>query len=440
MKKALQLTCLLVTISFFAMSQGYITLYTDCDYRGTASKLYPGRYSLSNTSVKTNSVSSIRVPSGLKVVLYSSYNPGEGEKTRYTSDINCLPSNWNDRANSVLIELDNTGGNSGYNSNNGGYNTNNNNNNNYNNNNYDRNAVTIYADCNYGGRMLSISDGNYNDDNLGDVANDNISSIRIPKGYSVIAFSNKNWGGSSRTFTSDISCLSYDWNNKISSLRVVRGSSNGGYYENNYNVNEVTFYSDCNFSGKNRSLAPGVHTAAGLNPVGNDNISSIRIPSGYKVRVYMDNDRKGASREFTRDVSCLSSDWNDNISSIEISSRNGGYQSNYNDYGNNSGNYNYNSNNSNYNRSGNDNYGITMYKDSYLNGDRRSFGEGTYNLRDDDPLLANISSIRVEDGYVVEIYDDYDLRGKRLTVTHSALGLNIFGFNDKVRSFRVRRL
>jgi hypothetical protein len=81
-----------------------------------------------------------------------------------------------------------------------------------------------------------------------------------------------------------------------------------------------------------------------------------------------------------------------------------------------------------------------MYKDTYFNGDRRSFGEGTYNLRDGDPLLASISSIRVEDGYLVEIYDDYDTRGKRLTVTHSALGLNIFGFNDKVRSFRVRRL
>jgi hypothetical protein len=81
-----------------------------------------------------------------------------------------------------------------------------------------------------------------------------------------------------------------------------------------------------------------------------------------------------------------------------------------------------------------------MYTNTFFNGDRRSFGVGVYNLREGDPLLANISSIRVEDGFTVEVYDDYDMRGKKLTVTHNAFGLKIFGFENNIRSFRVRRL
>lgn len=138
MKQFLLVFLVMFTGALTAFSQDYVTLYADCNYRGNASKLYPGRYSLSSQNVGQNSLSSIRVPYGFKVVIYDADQPGQGNKTRYTSDISCLPGEWNDRAASVVVERDGD----------------NNNNNDYNNSDYaSRNdGVIVFEDCHYGGR------------------------------------------------------------------------------------------------------------------------------------------------------------------------------------------------------------------------------------------------------------------------------------------------
>ena len=106
MKRFLLVFLMIFSGAVNAFSQDYVTLYSDCNYRGKASKLYPGRYSLSSQNVGRNSVSSMRVPYGFKVVVYDADEPGQGSKTRYTSDMSCLGGDWNDRAASVVVERD----------------------------------------------------------------------------------------------------------------------------------------------------------------------------------------------------------------------------------------------------------------------------------------------------------------------------------------------
>jgi hypothetical protein len=59
--------------------------------------------------------------------------------------------------------------------------------------------------------------------------------------------------------------------------------------------------------------------------IGNDKISSIRVPSGLQITVWEHGDFKGASRTWSRDVECLKNErmstkksWNDQVSSFEV--------------------------------------------------------------------------------------------------------------------------
>jgi hypothetical protein len=85
---------------------------------------------------------------------------------------------------------------------------------------------------------------------------------------------------------------------------------------------KVTVYQGCSYGGSwNVQLGIGTYTLSQLQALGfvNDDASSIRVPSGLKIQVYEDNNFAGASATYTSDQSCLSSTWNDEISSIKVS-------------------------------------------------------------------------------------------------------------------------
>lgn len=408
---------LIFTISASAFAQDYVTLYADCDFRGAAAKLYPGRYSLNSTSVGRSRLSSMRIPYGFKVVIYDSDEPGNGSKTRFSSDVNCLPRDWNDRAGSVVIERENNNSGGGY-GNSGG--------------NYNGSGVVIFADCNFRGGSRTYGPGAYNTDQLAGVGNDKVSSIQVPAGWQVIVYADANWGGASRTYYSTVNCLENSWNDRISSMRIYSNSGNQGNWNpgnNNNNGYEdypsgndgITLFEDCYFSGRHSYLRPGRYDTREMG-IGNDRISSIKIPSGYSVTVYGDGGFNGGRRYFTRDVNCLASDWNDKISSIEVSRGSGS------DYDQNHG--------SNY---GNENLGVTFYEKTWFSGHSRSYGTGSYNFDGYDNLDRNASSIKIETGYTLTVWDEPGYRGNRRTFTGSSGNLNLDGWNDKIRSFSIRR-
>lgn len=83
---------------------------------------------------------------------------------------------------------------------------------------------------------------------------------------------------------------------------------------------EVKVYRDCNYQ-KSVILAPGSYTTNNLQVLGmtNDNISSIKVPTGRSITLYQNDNFSGDSITFTNNRSCLTTDsWNDKASSLRV--------------------------------------------------------------------------------------------------------------------------
>jgi len=74
----------------------------------------------------------------------------------------------------------------------------------------DNNRVIIYNECNFGGKALELTQGNYGDAWLADRGyNDNVFSILIPEGMQVTAYKDAMWGGFQSefgTYRSNVLC------------------------------------------------------------------------------------------------------------------------------------------------------------------------------------------------------------------------------------------
>jgi hypothetical protein len=153
----------------------------------------------------------------------------------------------------------------------------------------------------------------------------------------------------------------------------------------------------------------------------------MRIPRGFRVIAFENDDFKGNRRTFTGDQYCLDGQWNDKISSIVVEGP-GGSSNNYN-------------NNADYfqqNQSYNNYSGVTVYLDSWYRGDHVVFNTGYHDLRNGN-IQGNISSLSVQSGYRITVYDDFNFRGRSQTFTSSVANLSTFGWNDRIRSVIVSR-
>ncbi len=113
-------------------------------------------------------------------------------------------------------------------------------------------------------------------------------------------------------------CGKSNYNNNYNNNNY-NNSYNNNRYDNDYNSNRsdmVVVYRDANFRGQSSNLSMGYHDFDDLG-VGNDRISSIRVPRGFSVTVYADANYRGRSRTYTNDVDNLE-DFNDKVSSILI--------------------------------------------------------------------------------------------------------------------------
>jgi hypothetical protein len=413
---------LLFTTAFLAGYSQYVTLYRDCNYRGISRTFTPGRYNLDQAGFGANQLSSIRVPYGLKVVMYDTPEPGQGRKIRLTSDNNCFGSDWNDRVQSIVVEADNTGDGGG------------------NNPQYPTQQPTypaygtgaqviIYENCGMSGTSVPLVPGRYDSRAMG-LRNDAISSLRVPKGYSVIVYKEGGFRGESMTFYANVYCLDGRMNDQISSI-IVNGpggnnNSQPSYPENNYPSarDKVTIYDQCSYGGQSVPLSPGRYNynAMGLQ---NDRISSLRVPRGFRVIAFVAKDYQGQSRSFSYDESCLDGEWNNNISYIIVEGPGG----------NNSGSYNpppsYNPPSTSY-------AGVTVYVASWFRGEHAIYNEGRHDLRNAS-VRNNISSLAIQPGYSVTVFEDFGFRGRSQTFTSSVANLQGYGWNDNIRSLIVNR-
>ncbi|TSE10559.1 beta-1,3-glucanase family protein [Aquimarina algiphila] len=113
-------------------------------------------------------------------------------------------------------------------------------------------------------------------------------------------------------------------------VKITLGGLEGNSNPNPPTTEVATMYQHCSYGGYAIGLEEGTYTRGqliGLG-IGDDDISSVKVQSGYQATLYFDDNFTGTSIIKTGDTSCLVNDgFNDQVTSIIISKINGGESS-----------------------------------------------------------------------------------------------------------------
>ncbi|MEM9766781.1 MAG: hypothetical protein AAF892_02715 [Cyanobacteria bacterium P01_D01_bin.71] len=90
--------------------------------------------------------------------------------------------------------------------------------------NYDPDGqVSLYKHSNKSGDSVSVGEGEYDKGDLGDVGNNNVTSLFVPAGYKLTLYRDSNFSGETQTFTGEIyvdDLGDYGFNDRVSSFKV----------------------------------------------------------------------------------------------------------------------------------------------------------------------------------------------------------------------------
>jgi hypothetical protein len=171
-------------------------------------------------------------------------------------------------------------------------------------------GATIYKDGNYSGTSRVLMPGKYSSLSSMGFDNDAISSVKVPSGWRVTLYQDENFGGAATVLRASTASLGSLGVNDTASSIVVEAAPLG----------QVVLYKDYRYQGTSQVFGPGRYdlstlTAAGA--VGNDRLSSIKVPVNWTVILYADAGFSGNSKTLTADCSRLD-DFNDVTSSLVI--------------------------------------------------------------------------------------------------------------------------
>lgn len=253
-------------------------------------------------------------------------------------------------------------------------------------------AVTIYADANFQGASKGLDVGRYNSGDLG-IGNDKLTSLRVASGYKVSLFSDGNYSGPRMVCVRDTPYVGPNVNDKISSIIVEPiGTPN------------VILYEDGNFQGWSAEIGPGSYNGGfGL---ANDHISSAIIPSGYRVRMFVDGGFSGAMKDCYSDQADMGS-FNDAVSSIIVDKISGAPQ-----------------------------FVATVYDAQNFGGGSQQLVVGRYNVNQFGLKDDTLSSIRVASGYKVTLFTDANYSGSKVVCVRDTSYIGSSA-NDRVSSIIV---
>lgn len=80
----------------------------------------------------------------------------------------------------------------------------------------------------------------------------------------------------------------------------------------------VTIYRDSNYQGTYKTLGVGSYDYGSLWEVGNDQVSSLEVPPGWKATLYEHGGFTGRTKTFTQNASYVGDDFNDIASGIKV--------------------------------------------------------------------------------------------------------------------------
>ena len=172
-------------------------------------------------------------------------------------------------------------------------------------------GVTLYRDADYRGTSETF-DRDIPDLRRTRIGNDELSSMRIPRGCRVTVYEDVDYRGRSEDLFGDVPEMSRTriGNDQASSLRVSCG------------FRTVTLYRDADYRGTSEDFDRDVPDMRRTR-IGNDELSSMRIPRGCRVTVFEDADYRGRAENFDNDVPRMSRTriGNDRASSLRVSCR-----------------------------------------------------------------------------------------------------------------------
>lgn len=247
------------TAAATAFASGYsAVLKTGLGYTGTAQSLSCGKYDIDDLLIGDNAVCSLGLAVGWKLTLYPGilYSGTPAVYSALTENLYLSTlSSYNSRASSIIVEPA---------------------------------RVIIYADANYLGTSQVLDIGRYDIASL-TIGNDKLSSFRVPSGWRVTLYQHSKFSGTSQTHTTDSAYVG-SFNDVASSLVVE--------------IDQVIVYSEANYAGTSQTLGVGSHNMAALT-IGNDVISSLRVPAGWKVTLYQHSNFGGTAVSYLQDTTAL---------------------------------------------------------------------------------------------------------------------------------------
>ena len=327
-------------------------------------------------------------------------------------------------------------------------------------------VATLYEHSNYGGRAVSLEEGSYDYKDIlaKGIVNDQISSLRVSNGYKVTIYDDEGFKGTSKEFTSDASYVGNEMNDKTSSIKIEKinnqtstttsyntvklpngkysiksvanekyvAAENGGSdpivaNRDNYSGSWETFYIVNNDDGtvSIKADANNKYVCAVLDEENQLTPRSNSISTWEKFKIYKINDSEYGIRS-AENRKYVKADLDKGGKLIAGSDSIAGAWEAF-----------------HIEKVGdttNDNV-ATFYENSNYGGWSVSLPEGTYNYRD---IIAKgikndaISSLKVNSGYKVTLYNDEGFNGtsKAFTGDASYVGDEM---NDKTSSIKIEK-
>jgi hypothetical protein len=263
------------TVAGGSTPTGIAIVYKDCNYTGTyAIGLNVGSYTIAQLTAKgiTNKdVSSIKITSGYEVVLYKNDN-FTGSFAAYTADVSCLVSSgWNDSAASIRVRsITNT---------------------------LPAISITSPASGSTFTAPASITINATASDADGSISKVEFFNGTTKLGEDATSPYSYTWAGATAgTYAVKAVATDDRGGQATAQISVVMNNPPGGIV-----------YKDCNYAGYAVSLPVGTYTLNQLMSLGavNDDISSLKVSSGYEVILYRDDNFTGPAYLFRSNFGCL---------------------------------------------------------------------------------------------------------------------------------------
>jgi hypothetical protein len=245
--------------------------------------------------------------------------------------------------------------------------------------------VTVYEHANFQGISKELLPGSYGIGGFG-LPNDTLSSLKVDKGLKVTLYEHGDGTGRSKTFTSDAAWVGDDFNDITSNIKVE--------------LLKATVYEHANFQGISAELLPGSYGIGGFG-LPNDTLSSLKVDKGLKVTLYEHGDGTGRSKTFTSDAAWVGDDFNDITSNIKVELLK-----------------------------------ATVYEHANFQGISAELLPGSYGIGGFGLPNDTLSSLKVDKGLKVTLYEHGDGTGRSKTFTSDAAWVGD-DFNDITSNIKV---